>query len=43
MLRQSSCNDKSLLRLSIVVAFFFAKGDFYECSNQRGKEIFNKH
>ena len=42
MPRQSSCNDKSLLRLSIVAASFFVKGDLYECSNTRRKEIFNK-
>jgi len=49
---QSSCNDKGLLRLSIIAAFCLAEREqiqppsameeFYECCNKRRKEIFDK-
>ena len=29
--------------LSVIAAFLFARGDFYECCNKRRKEVFNKY
>lgn len=39
MPRQSSCNDKSLSRLSVIAAFLFARGDFMNVVTREEKKF----